>query len=98
MQIIACAESGKTEVAAQRVADLLAEGVDARSVIAFTFTERAAEELTARIPARVEQRLVPPRSASLARLSSARFTPTASGSCSSTFRFTRRMTCSTSGG
>lgn len=57
MQIIACAGSGKTEVVAQRVADLLADGVDARSIIAFTFTERAAEELKARISARVEQRL-----------------------------------------
>ncbi|MGH3278326.1 MAG: ATP-dependent helicase [Trebonia sp.] len=57
LQIIACAGSGKTEVVAQRVADLLAGGADARSIIAFTFTERAAEELKARISARVEQRL-----------------------------------------
>lgn len=57
LQIIACAGSGKTEVVAQRVADLLAEGADAGSIIAFTFTERAAEELKARIAARVEQRL-----------------------------------------
>jgi DNA helicase-2/ATP-dependent DNA helicase PcrA len=57
VQIIACAGSGKTEVVAQRVADLLADGADARSIIAFAFTERAAEELKARISARVEQRL-----------------------------------------
>lgn len=57
MQIIACAGSGKTEVVAQRVADLLTDGVDARAIIAFTFTERAAAELKARISARVEQRL-----------------------------------------
>jgi DNA helicase II / ATP-dependent DNA helicase PcrA len=57
LQIIACAGSGKTEVVAQRVADLLTEGADARSIIAFTFTERAAAELKARISARVEQRL-----------------------------------------
>lgn len=57
MQIVACAGSGKTEVVAQRVADLLADGVNARSIIAFTFTERAAGELKARISARVEQRL-----------------------------------------
>jgi len=50
MQIIACAGSGKTEVVAQRVADLLADGADARSIIAFTFTEQAAEELKARSP------------------------------------------------
>ncbi len=57
MQIIACAGSGKTEVVAQRVADLLAEGTEPRSIIAFTFTDRAAEELRARISTRVEQRL-----------------------------------------
>jgi DNA helicase II / ATP-dependent DNA helicase PcrA len=57
MQIIACAGSGKTEVVAQRVADLIAEGVDPAGIIAFTFTERAAEELKVRISARVEGRL-----------------------------------------
>lgn len=57
MQIIACAGSGKTEAVAQRVADLLADGADPESIIAFTFTERAADELKARISARVEQRL-----------------------------------------
>ena len=57
MQIIACAGSGKTEVVAQRVADLIAGGADPAGIIAFTFTERAAEELKARISARVESRL-----------------------------------------
>jgi DNA helicase-2/ATP-dependent DNA helicase PcrA len=57
MQIIACAGSGKTEVVAQRVADLIANGTDPAGIIAFTFTERAAEELKARVSARVEQRL-----------------------------------------
>ena len=57
MQIIACAGSGKTEVVAQRVADLIAEGVDPAGIIAFTFTERAAGELKARISKRVEGRL-----------------------------------------
>jgi len=57
MQIIACAGSGKTEVVAQRVADLIAGGVDPAGIIAFTFAERAAEELKARISARVEGRL-----------------------------------------
>lgn len=57
MQIIACAGSGKTEVVAQRVADLIAGGVDPAGIIAFTFTERAADELKARISARVEGRL-----------------------------------------
>jgi hypothetical protein len=57
MQIIACAGSGKTEVVAQRVADLIASGTDPAGIIAFTLTERAAEELKARISAWVDQRL-----------------------------------------
>lgn len=57
LQIIASAGSGKTEVVSQRVADLLADGVPARSIVAFTFTERAAEELKNRITRRVQERL-----------------------------------------
>ena len=57
LQIIAAAGSGKTEVVSQRVVDLLAEGVPAESIVAFTFTERAAEELGNRIAHRVEDRL-----------------------------------------
>ena len=55
LQIIASAGSGKTEVVAQRAADLMADGVDPSAIIAFTFTERAADELKARICARVEE-------------------------------------------
>jgi len=43
LQIIAAAGSGKTEVVSQRVASLLAEGTDPRGIVAFTFTERAAQ-------------------------------------------------------
>ena len=57
LQIIAGAGSGKTEVVAQRVVDLLAEGAPAELIVAFTFTERAAEELKNRIAHRVEDRL-----------------------------------------
>ena len=57
MQIIAAAGSGKTEVVSQRVVDLLATGVPSRGIVAFTFTERAAEELKNRITRRVEERL-----------------------------------------
>jgi len=57
MQIIAGAGSGKTEVVAQRVVDLLADGAPAESIVAFTFTERAAVELKERIGQRVEHRL-----------------------------------------
>ena len=57
IQIIASAGSGKTGVVSQRVADLLAEGELAESIVAFTFTDRAAEELKSRIAHRVEDRL-----------------------------------------
>jgi DNA helicase-2/ATP-dependent DNA helicase PcrA len=57
LQIIAAAGSGKTEVVSQRVVDLLADGSPAESIVAFTFTERAAEELKNRIAHRVEDRL-----------------------------------------
>jgi DNA helicase-2/ATP-dependent DNA helicase PcrA len=57
LQIIAAAGSGKTEVVSQRVADLLADGVVPASIVAFTFTERAAEELRHRIAERSEERL-----------------------------------------
>lgn len=57
LQVIACAGSGKTEAISRRVASLVAEGVDPASIVAFTFTERAAEELKARIVARVAEEL-----------------------------------------
>ena len=59
IQIIASAGSGKTEVVSQRVAALLAEGEPASSIVAFTFTERAAASLKERISARVAERLGP---------------------------------------
>jgi DNA helicase II / ATP-dependent DNA helicase PcrA len=68
LQIIASAGSGKTEVVAQRFAQLMADGADPAGIIAFTFTERAADELKARISARVEERLGP---ASLDKLGAA---------------------------
>lgn len=57
MQIIAAAGSGKTEVVSQRVAQLLADGQPAESIVAFTLTERAADELKNRIAHRVEDKL-----------------------------------------
>jgi DNA helicase-2/ATP-dependent DNA helicase PcrA len=59
LQIIAAAGSGKTEVVAQRVASLLAEGIDPRAIVAFTFTERAAEELRQRIELRSQELIGP---------------------------------------
>lgn len=50
LQIIACAGSGKTQVISKRIATLLGQpGVQPRNIIAFTFTEKAAAELKARI-------------------------------------------------
>jgi len=45
IQIIASAGSGKTETVSQRIAGLVAEGVAPSEIVAFTFTEKAAEEL-----------------------------------------------------
>ena len=55
LQIVAGAGSGKTEVLARRVVRLLVEGVDPASIIAFTFTEKAAAELKARIEKRAAE-------------------------------------------
>ncbi|HXF71384.1 MAG TPA: ATP-dependent DNA helicase [Actinomycetota bacterium] len=55
LQILACAGSGKTEVLARRAVRLLLEGADPASVIAFTFTEKAASELKARIELRAAE-------------------------------------------
>ena len=55
IQIIACAGSGKTEALARRVAYLLTKGIPPESIIAFTFTEKAAAELKQRIIDRSKQ-------------------------------------------
>jgi DNA helicase-2/ATP-dependent DNA helicase PcrA len=55
LQILACAGSGKTEVLARRAVRLLREGADPSSVIAFTFTEKAAAELKSRIETRAAE-------------------------------------------
>jgi DNA helicase-2/ATP-dependent DNA helicase PcrA len=55
LQIVACAGSGKTEVLARRAVRLLQEGADPASLIAFTFTDKAAAELKARIEARAAE-------------------------------------------
>ncbi|MBP7679303.1 MAG: ATP-dependent helicase [Bacteroidales bacterium] len=50
LQIIACAGSGKTQIISQRVINILKEKkVDPSRIIAFTYTEKAAAELKARI-------------------------------------------------
>jgi len=57
LQVIACAGSGKTEAISRRVAALIEEGVEPQSIVAFTFTERAAESLKTRIIRRVGDRM-----------------------------------------
>ncbi|KGI66850.1 ATP-dependent helicase [Mycolicibacterium rufum] len=68
IQIIAAAGSGKTEVVSQRVASLLADGEAAESIVAFTFTEKAAAELKERIRERVTARMGPEATDQLGRL------------------------------
>ena len=68
VQIIAAAGSGKTEVVSQRVASLLADGEPAESIVAFTFTEKAAAELKERIRQRVTTRIGPSATDQLGRL------------------------------
>jgi DNA helicase II / ATP-dependent DNA helicase PcrA len=61
LQLIACAGSGKTEVVARRVVELLTPGrkdaLDPRNIIAFTFTDKAAAELKERIVSRTREAL-----------------------------------------
>lgn len=61
LQLIACAGSGKTEVVAQRVVNLLRPvaagggGCTPDNIVAFTFTEKAAAELKERIHLRCRE-------------------------------------------
>lgn len=56
LQVIACAGSGKTESISRRVAALINDGNPPESIIAFTFTEKAAVELKERIYSCVEEK------------------------------------------
>lgn len=53
LQVVACAGAGKTEAISRRVSSLIEEGVEPCQIIAFTFTERAAESLKTRITRKV---------------------------------------------
>lgn len=55
LQILACAGSGKTEVISKRIAGLVKDGVPKSAIIAFSFTEKSAEELKARIRRHLEE-------------------------------------------
>ncbi|MDA7960502.1 MAG: ATP-dependent helicase [Nitrosopumilus sp.] len=49
LRIIACPGSGKTETVSRRVAQLVKSGVEPSTIVAFTFTVKAADELKGRI-------------------------------------------------
>jgi DNA helicase-2/ATP-dependent DNA helicase PcrA len=58
LQLIACAGSGKTEVVARRVVELLKTGkAKPGNIVAFTFTDKAAAELKERIFTRCRETL-----------------------------------------
>ncbi|OUC14291.1 MAG: DNA helicase UvrD, partial [Alkalinema sp. CACIAM 70d] len=46
---IACAGSGKSQTLAYRIARLMSQGVPARSIVAITFTEKAADSIKRRV-------------------------------------------------
>ena len=68
VQIIAAAGSGKTEVVSQRVASILQDGEPAESIVAFTFTDKAATELKERIRQRVTAKVGATATDTLGRL------------------------------
>lgn len=49
LHLIACAGSGKTETITRRIARLIADGVPPESIVAFTFTNRAADKMATRV-------------------------------------------------
>ena len=54
LQIIACAGSGKTDFISRRIAHIVAEEIaKPQNIVAFTFTEKAAEELKFRIRSKI---------------------------------------------
>ena len=68
LQVIACAGAGKTEAISRRIAALIAEGAEPESIVAFTFTERAAAELKNRVALRVEEAAGPAARDQLGRM------------------------------
>jgi DNA helicase-2/ATP-dependent DNA helicase PcrA len=46
---LACAGSGKSKTLAFRIARLIAEGADPKGLVAFTFTEKAADSIKLRV-------------------------------------------------
>jgi len=68
-RVIAGAGAGKTETITRRIAYLLlVEGVEPASIVAFTFTEKAAQSMKSRIYQRVEQIAGPGATAKLGEM------------------------------
>jgi DNA helicase II / ATP-dependent DNA helicase PcrA len=57
LQIIACAGSGKTQTISARIANMVFSGIPKEHILAFTFTEKAANEMKLRIRAQLEEAL-----------------------------------------
>lgn len=57
---LACAGSGKSLTLAYRTARLVAEGVDPKGIVAFTFTDKAAESIKQQIARALERVGIPP--------------------------------------
>jgi len=56
LQIIACAGSGKTEFVSERIAYQIYKGVaKPNQIVAFTFTDKAAEELKFRVRSKIQE-------------------------------------------
>jgi DNA helicase-2/ATP-dependent DNA helicase PcrA len=56
---LACAGSGKSRTLAFRIARLVAEGVDPAAIVAFTFTEKAADSIKLRVGQALEKAGLP---------------------------------------
>jgi len=57
LQIIACAGSGKTQTISARIAHIILSGIPKDQILAFTFTEKAANEMKLRIRAQLEKKM-----------------------------------------
>lgn len=57
VQIIACAGSGKTQTISARIARIILSGTPKDQILAFTFTEKAANEMKLRIRAQLEEEM-----------------------------------------
>jgi len=55
LQLIACAGSGKTEFVSERIAYQIDQGIaKPEEIVAFTFTDKAAEELKFRVRYKIQ--------------------------------------------